>query len=167
LFHWDFKFLDNMVDLLLYPFFPYIIQLRLYMTYENYLCPITITSPNKDHIAGVIACVLAAIAVDRGFKLRSGQIKDFKIGICCFSASIHIKELKTCWLGSRIMCPCLAADCCFSELALYKNPTACWSSTKRMQLVLAMIYVGFFFNAQTAITHSSNTILTRFLLIYC
>ena len=30
--------------------------------------------------------VLASSAVDRGFKPRSGQTKDHKIGICCFSA---------------------------------------------------------------------------------
>ena len=30
--------------------------------------------------------VLAASAVDRGFELRSGQTKDYIIGICCFSA---------------------------------------------------------------------------------
>jgi hypothetical protein len=30
--------------------------------------------------------VLASIAVDRGFEPRSGQTKDYKIGICCFSA---------------------------------------------------------------------------------
>ena len=30
--------------------------------------------------------VLASSAVDRGFKLRSGQTKDYRIGICCFSA---------------------------------------------------------------------------------
>jgi len=28
----------------------------------------------------------ATSAVDRGFDLRSGQTKDHKIGICCFSA---------------------------------------------------------------------------------
>jgi hypothetical protein len=28
--------------------------------------------------------VLDSIAVDRGFDPRSGQIKDYKIGICCF-----------------------------------------------------------------------------------
>ena len=32
-------------------------------------------------IGGVIVSV-----VDRGFKPRSGQSKDYKIGICCFSA---------------------------------------------------------------------------------
>jgi hypothetical protein len=30
--------------------------------------------------------VLASSAVDRGFDPRSGQTKDFKVGICCFSA---------------------------------------------------------------------------------
>jgi hypothetical protein len=30
--------------------------------------------------------VLTSNAVDRGFETRSGQIKDYKIGICCFSA---------------------------------------------------------------------------------
>jgi len=30
--------------------------------------------------------VLASSAVDRGFVLQSAQTKDYKIGICCFSA---------------------------------------------------------------------------------
>ena len=30
--------------------------------------------------------VLASSAVDRGFESRSGQTKNYKIGICCFSA---------------------------------------------------------------------------------
>jgi hypothetical protein len=30
--------------------------------------------------------VFALSAVDRGFEPRSGQTKDYKIGICCFSA---------------------------------------------------------------------------------
>ena len=30
--------------------------------------------------------VLASSAIDRGFEPWSGQIKDYKIGICCFSA---------------------------------------------------------------------------------
>ena len=56
--------------------------------------------------------VLASSVIDRGFELRSGQTKDYKIGICCFSAK-H---------GIIIMCPSgvtyLSADCCFSEIAL-------------------------------------------------
>ena len=36
----------------------------------------------KDRIGGVLVSVLTSSAVDRG----SGQTKDYKIGICCFSA---------------------------------------------------------------------------------
>ena len=35
-------------------------------------------------IGGAMVIVLDSIAVDRGFDPRSGQIKDYKIGICCF-----------------------------------------------------------------------------------
>jgi hypothetical protein len=37
-------------------------------------------------ISGVLVCMLVSSAVDRGFKPRSGLTKDYKIGICCFSA---------------------------------------------------------------------------------
>jgi hypothetical protein len=33
-----------------------------------------------------VVSVLASSSVDRGFELRSGQTKDYEIGICCFSA---------------------------------------------------------------------------------
>ena len=36
-------------------------------------------------IGGVVS-MLALSAVDCGFELQSVQIKDYKIGICCFSA---------------------------------------------------------------------------------
>ena len=36
---------------------------------------------------GVMVVVLDASAVDRGFESRSGQTKNYKIGICCFSAT--------------------------------------------------------------------------------
>jgi hypothetical protein len=62
-------------------------------------------------------------AIDCGFESRSGQTKDYEIGMCCFSAKHALRrKSKTSWLGIRIMCssgaPCLSADCCFSELAL-------------------------------------------------
>ena len=76
--------------------------------------------------------VLASREVDRGFDPRSGQTKDCKIGICCFSAKHAALRRKTSWFGIRIMCPsgaiCLPADCCFNELALQK-------SNKRVGLV--------------------------------
>ena len=33
--------------------------------------------------------VVTTGAVDRGFEPRSGQIEDYKIGICCFFAMQH------------------------------------------------------------------------------
>ena len=70
---------------------------------------------------GIMASVLASTAVDDGFELRSCQSKDYKIGICCFSAkhaALRRKGMQTGWLGIRIMCPsgatCLPADSCFT-----------------------------------------------------
>jgi hypothetical protein len=44
--------------------------------------------------------VFTSSAVDRVFEPRSGQRKDYKIGICCFSAKQAALRRK-----SRIMCP--------------------------------------------------------------
>ena len=64
--------------------------------------------------------VLASSAVDHGFEPCLGQTKDYKIGICCFSAK-HTALRRRAKTGIRIMCPsgatCLPADCFFSELA--------------------------------------------------
>ena len=38
------------------------------------------------HIGGIMVSMLASSAVDHGFEPQLGQTKDFKIGICCFSA---------------------------------------------------------------------------------
>ena len=40
----------------------------------------------KHRIGGVMVRVLTSSAIDRGFEPRSGKTKDYKIGICCFSA---------------------------------------------------------------------------------
>jgi hypothetical protein len=41
---------------------------------------------NSNRIGGEMDSVLASNVVDRGFEPWSGQIKDYKIGICCFSS---------------------------------------------------------------------------------
>ena len=41
---------------------------------------------NLERIGGVMVSVLDSSAINRGFELRSGQTKEYKIGICCFSA---------------------------------------------------------------------------------
>jgi hypothetical protein len=38
-----------------------------------------------NRVGGVMVSVLASSAVHHGFDPRSGQTKDYKIGICCFS----------------------------------------------------------------------------------
>ena len=39
--------------------------------------------------------MLASSAVDRGFELRSGQTKDYEIGICCFPAKQAVLKRKS------------------------------------------------------------------------
>jgi hypothetical protein len=45
--------------------------------------------------------MLASSVVDRGYKPRSGQTKDYEIGICCFSAKRSIKEKEQRLVGSE------------------------------------------------------------------
>ena len=40
----------------------------------------------SNSIGGVVVSVLASSAVGRELKPRSGHTKDYKIGMCCFSA---------------------------------------------------------------------------------
>jgi hypothetical protein len=39
-----------------------------------------------NRIGSVMVSVLASSAIDCGYEPRSGQTKEYKIGICCFSA---------------------------------------------------------------------------------
>jgi len=62
--------------------------------------------------------------VDRGFESRSGQTKDYKIGICCFSdkPAALTREFED-WLvrnqdNVSEWGTCPSIDCYFSELAL-------------------------------------------------
>ena len=50
--------------------------------------------------------ILASNAVDCGFKPKSGQTKDYKVGIYCFSLkyTVLLMSWLTGWLGIRIMC---------------------------------------------------------------
>jgi hypothetical protein len=46
--------------------------------------------------------VLTSSAVARGFKPRSGQTKDYEIGICCFSAKHAALRRKSRLVGSEL-----------------------------------------------------------------
>jgi hypothetical protein len=61
--------------------------LRLHI-YEGYF-------HHQNRFGGVMVSVLTSSAVDRGFQLRSGQAKDYKIGICCFSAKHTVLRRKS------------------------------------------------------------------------
>ena len=44
-----------------------------------------VITDKRNCISGVMVNMLTLSVVDPGFKPRSGQTKDYKIGICCFS----------------------------------------------------------------------------------
>ena len=50
--------------------------------------------PLEHNIGGVMVNVVTSSAVDRGLEPRLGQTKDYKIGICCFSAKHAALSIK-------------------------------------------------------------------------
>jgi hypothetical protein len=68
--------------------------------------------------------MFASNVIDPGCSPRSGPVKDYAIGICCFSAKhAALRSKRRYWLVRiRIICQrgakCLSADCCFTELAI-------------------------------------------------
>jgi len=65
--------------------------------------------------------MLASGTVDHGFETRSGQTKDDKIGIFCFSAKhAALRSMSKDWLARNqnnvSEWTCLSTDYCFSEL---------------------------------------------------
>jgi hypothetical protein len=77
--------------------------------------------PPKTLIGSVIVSVLASSAVDRGFKSRSGQTKDYQLVFVAYNAKhAELRRKSKDWLARNrgmIMCPsgatCISADCCF------------------------------------------------------
>ena len=59
-----------------------------------------IIEQHKKYIGGVMVSVLASSVVDCGFKPRSGQTKEYKIGIYCFSSTHSaLKRKSKDWLA--------------------------------------------------------------------
>ena len=57
----------------------------------------------KHRIGGVMVSVLASSAVDRGLESRSGQTKDYAIGMCCFYAKhAALQRKKEDWLARNL-----------------------------------------------------------------
>jgi hypothetical protein len=54
----------------------------------------------KDRIGGVMFGVIASSVVYHGFEPQLGQTKDYKIGICCFSAKYAaLRRKRKDWLA--------------------------------------------------------------------
>jgi hypothetical protein len=59
--------------------------------------------------------MLVSSVVDRGFEPRSGQTKDYEIGICCFSSKhAALRRKNKDWLSQNQ----INVSECFNELAL-------------------------------------------------
>jgi hypothetical protein len=56
------------------------------VVYEYCTKSISAVKWSMTRIGGVMVSVLALSAVDRWFEVRLGQIKNYNIGVCCFSA---------------------------------------------------------------------------------
>ena len=90
----------------------------------------------KNLIGCVMVSVLPSSVVDRRFKPRTGKIKDYEIGICCFSTTHAALRRKNKDLLARSNSNVsewndMPINCCFCELVLYKSSPACWSSRKQ------------------------------------
>ena len=98
-----------------------------------------LASSSVDHrfIGGVMVSVLASSAVDHRFELRSGQTKDYKIGICCFSARhAALKRKSKDWLAWNQNNVSEWSDMSTRELlfqwaSTIKSNSACWPRIKR------------------------------------
>jgi hypothetical protein len=60
-------------------------EVNLKEKFDSLSC--TFTVYNENCIDGLMVSMLVLSAVDRGFEPRSSQTKDYKFGICCFSAN--------------------------------------------------------------------------------
>ena len=70
----------------------------LYCLKEHITC-YHIVLKNTYHIGSVMVSVLDLSTVDRGFEPRLGQTKNYKIGICCFSAKhVSLRKKSKDWL---------------------------------------------------------------------
>ena len=93
----------------------------------------------KHCICGVIMISMLALrAVDRGFEPRSGQSKDYEIGICCFSAKhAGLRRKSKDWLALNQDNVSMWGDMSIRGLlfqwasTIKKINEACWSSTKQ------------------------------------
>ena len=93
-------------------------------------CSKDLLMPMKhNRIGGVMVSQFASIVVDREFESRSGQTKDYKIDICCFSTKHAALRIKSkCWFSRNQdnvseWNDISSRGLFFSMSYFYKNPT--------------------------------------------
>jgi len=77
---------------------------------------------------GVMVSILASSVVDRDCEPRSGQTKDYQIGMCCFSPKhAALRRKSKDWLARNqnnvSEWSDMSTDCCFSEQSLSSHWT--------------------------------------------
>jgi hypothetical protein len=88
-----------------------------------------------EHIFGVMDSVLTLSEVDRGFDFRSGQTKDFEIGMCCFSAKHIVWRRKSKdWFARNQYNVSVCGYMSTHELSFQ------WASTIKIQLSMLVYY---------------------------
>ena len=76
-------------------FFYILVQRISLLVYMKIISEVLYFQMKFNSISGVMVSVLTSSAVDHGFEHRSGQTKDYKIGICCFSAKHPVLRRKS------------------------------------------------------------------------
>ena len=103
---------------------------------NSFLLSSLIRQLHVNRISGVRVSVFASGAVDRGSEPQSDQTKDYKIGICCFSAKHAALGSKSKdWLARNQNNVSKWSDMSIRGLLFQWASTikiqACWSRTKR------------------------------------
>ena len=84
---------------------------------------------NGNRIGSVMVSVLVSSAIDCGFEPRSGQTKEYKIGMCCFSAKhAALRRKSKDWLSRNQNNVSEWSDIYTRGLLFH------WASTKKIQL---------------------------------
>ena len=90
-----------------------------------------------NRIGDVMVSVLVPVAVEFGFESRSGQTKDYKIGICCFSSKhAALRSKSKDWLVRNQNNVSEWNNMSIRGLLFYRTSTVhCKNTTKRVGLV--------------------------------
>ena len=73
-----------------------------------------ITKDHLNSIGDVMISMVVSNMVDRRFESQLGQTKDYKIGICCFSAKNIV--LRRIIIGIMCQSEATLVNCCFSDV---------------------------------------------------